>query len=105
MSATPLRILMSRQAAAQLAAPVQRVLAGRAHALVAPDHPDAALADIAFVSRDVTGTLHSTSSRRDSRTGGDHSDASSSAQPMPVGLAADDPAEPESCDRTSSDQN
>ncbi|MCE3273206.1 MAG: D-3-phosphoglycerate dehydrogenase (phosphoglycerate dehydrogenase)-like protein [Ramlibacter sp.] len=55
MSVAPLRILMSHQAAAQLAAPVRRVLGDRAHALVAPDHPDAALADVAFVSRDVTG--------------------------------------------------
>lgn len=55
LSAAPLRILLSRQAAAQLAAAVREVLGSRAHVLVAPDEPDAALADIAFVSRDVTG--------------------------------------------------
>ena len=56
LSAAPLRILMSRQAAAQLAAPVRQVLGSRPHMLVAPDEADAVLADIAFVSRDVTGT-------------------------------------------------
>lgn len=51
----PLRILMSREAAAKLSEPVRRVLGGRDHVLVAPDQADAPLADIAFVSRDVTG--------------------------------------------------
>ncbi|WP_445263669.1 D-2-hydroxyacid dehydrogenase [Ramlibacter sp. PS3R-8] len=46
---------MSGRAAAQLAEPVQRVLGNRAHALIAPDDPQAAWADVAFVSRDVTG--------------------------------------------------
>jgi phosphoglycerate dehydrogenase-like enzyme len=55
LNAGPLRILASREAAARLAAPVREVLAGRPHAFVTPDAPDAALADIAFVSRDVTG--------------------------------------------------
>jgi phosphoglycerate dehydrogenase-like enzyme len=55
LNATPLRILMSREAAAKLSAQVQGVLGARSHVLVAPDDPDAQLADIAFVSRDVTG--------------------------------------------------
>jgi phosphoglycerate dehydrogenase-like enzyme len=55
LNATPLRILMSREAAANLSDAVQRVLGGRAHVLVTPEQPDALLADIAFVSRDVTG--------------------------------------------------
>ena len=54
LNATPLRILMSRHAAAKLSEPVSRVLGGRDHLLVAPGQPDALLADIAFVSRDVT---------------------------------------------------
>jgi phosphoglycerate dehydrogenase-like enzyme len=55
LTGAPLRILMSRPAAAALAAPVRGVLGSREHVLVAPEDPDAALADIAFVSRDVTG--------------------------------------------------
>jgi phosphoglycerate dehydrogenase-like enzyme len=55
LSDTPLRILMSRQAAATLSAPLATVLGSRAHVLVAPEDPEAALADVAFVSRDVTG--------------------------------------------------
>jgi phosphoglycerate dehydrogenase-like enzyme len=50
-----LRILLSRQAAGKLAPEIARVLAGRAHALLAPEDDGAARADIAFVSRDVTG--------------------------------------------------
>lgn len=56
LRATPLRILMSRQAAGQLAAPVREALGSRPHVLVAPEDADAGLADIAFVSRDVTAT-------------------------------------------------
>lgn len=55
LSAAPLRILMSRQAAATLAGPVSELLAGRTHALVAPEDAESRLADVAFVSRDVTG--------------------------------------------------
>ena len=51
----PLRILLSRQAQAGLAPEIARVLGGRAHVLLAPEDADAARADIAFVSRDVTG--------------------------------------------------
>lgn len=51
----PLRILLSRQAAGKLARQIARVLAGRAHVLLAPEDAGAAGADIAFVSRDVTG--------------------------------------------------
>ena len=47
LSAAPLRILMSRQAAAQLATPVRDVLGTRPHVLVTPDEADAMLADIA----------------------------------------------------------
>lgn len=47
----PLRILMSPQAAAQTAPGLQAALDGRAHLLVRPGGD----ADIAFVSRDVTG--------------------------------------------------
>lgn len=55
MQQAPLRILLSRQAAGKLAPEIARVLAGRAHVLLAPEDADAAGADIAFVSRDVTG--------------------------------------------------
>lgn len=49
----PLRILLSRAAAAQHADAIATALQGRAHTLVfAEDAPDA---DLAFVSRDVTG--------------------------------------------------
>jgi phosphoglycerate dehydrogenase-like enzyme len=51
----PLRVLMSRAAGARLAGEVADVLRDRPHVLLAPGDPDAALADIAFVSRDVTG--------------------------------------------------
>lgn len=51
----PLRVLLSRHAARQLAGEVAGVLGARAHVLLAPGDADAALADVAFVSRDVTG--------------------------------------------------
>lgn len=51
----PLRMLLSRHAARQLAGEVAGVLGARAHVLLAPGDADAALADVAFVSRDVTG--------------------------------------------------
>jgi len=51
----PLRILMSREAMGKLSGEVARVLGGRPHLLVAPEDAEAALADAAFVSRDVTG--------------------------------------------------
>jgi phosphoglycerate dehydrogenase-like enzyme len=47
----PLRILMSSGGAAQTAAGLAAALGGRAHAVVAPGED----ADVAFVSRDVTG--------------------------------------------------
>ena len=56
MNAAPLRILLSREAAASLSQPVRAVLGGRPCVFLAPEDADAALADIAFVSRDVTGT-------------------------------------------------
>lgn len=52
---SPLRILMSHEAADSLSDDVARVLAGHAHMLVTPDDDQAVQADIAFVSRDVTG--------------------------------------------------
>ncbi|WP_226986089.1 D-2-hydroxyacid dehydrogenase [Ramlibacter tataouinensis] len=51
----PLRLLMSAEAAGKLSPDIARVLGGRAHVTLSPDHPDAALAQAAFVSRDVTG--------------------------------------------------
>lgn len=51
--AAPLRILLSRKAAAQHADAIAATLQGRAHALVFPD--DATDADLAFISREVTG--------------------------------------------------
>jgi phosphoglycerate dehydrogenase-like enzyme len=51
----PVRILLSRQAAGKLAPEIARALAGRTHVLLSPEDDDAASADIAFVSRDVTG--------------------------------------------------
>jgi len=50
----PLRILLSQQAAGRLAGEIDRLLAGRPHVLLAPDTPGLD-ADIAFVSREVTG--------------------------------------------------
>lgn len=51
----PLRILLSREAIAKSAQRIGEVLGGRAHELVTPEDERATLADIAFVSRDVTG--------------------------------------------------
>jgi phosphoglycerate dehydrogenase-like enzyme len=58
---SPLRILLSQEGIAKLQADIGRVLAGRPHLLLTPDHPEAAQADAAFVSRDITGlsTKHS----------------------------------------------
>ena len=53
--AGPLRILMSRDASAKLGPEVARVLQSRGHVLVAPDEAQAAEADVAFISRDITG--------------------------------------------------
>jgi phosphoglycerate dehydrogenase-like enzyme len=50
-----LRILLSRDAAGKLADDIRRVMGSRPHVLVFPDEPAATGADIAFVSRDVTG--------------------------------------------------
>jgi phosphoglycerate dehydrogenase-like enzyme len=50
-----LRILLSRDAAGKLAGDIRRVMGSRPHVLVFPDEPAATSADIAFVSRDVTG--------------------------------------------------
>ncbi|HVE53862.1 MAG TPA: D-2-hydroxyacid dehydrogenase [Ramlibacter sp.] len=55
MTTAPLRILLSAPAAQQLSAPLAALLADRAHSLVTPDEAGASGADIAFVSRDVTG--------------------------------------------------
>ena len=51
----PTRVLLSRDAAGKHAGDIARVFGARAHELVFPDSPDAALADIAFVTREVTG--------------------------------------------------
>ncbi|WP_427912410.1 D-2-hydroxyacid dehydrogenase [Ramlibacter sp. MMS24-I3-19] len=51
----PLRVLVSRQARDKLAADIARVLDTRPHALLTPDDPRAIDADVAFVSRDITG--------------------------------------------------
>ena len=51
----PLRVLVSRQARDKLAPDIARVMGARPHALLTPDEPDAVQADIAFVSRDITG--------------------------------------------------
>jgi phosphoglycerate dehydrogenase-like enzyme len=50
----PLRLLLSAAAAQRLAQRIQECLGGRAHQLVSPGAAEAARADIAFVSRDVT---------------------------------------------------
>lgn len=50
-----LRIMLSRDAAAKLADDIRRVMGSRQHLLVFPDEPTATSADVAFVSRDVTG--------------------------------------------------
>lgn len=51
----PLRVLVSRQARDTLASDIARVLGTRPHELLTPDDAHAAQADIAFVSRDITG--------------------------------------------------
>ncbi len=58
----PLRILLSAQAASQLAPAIAQALGDAPHRLVTVDDADAREADIAFVSRDVTGlsTKHAT---------------------------------------------
>ncbi len=60
-SGAALRILLSDTARTALGARLSQVLAGRPHVLVAPDQPGVD-ADMAFVSRDVTGlsTKHET---------------------------------------------
>ncbi|MEG1771422.1 MAG: NAD(P)-dependent oxidoreductase, partial [Comamonas sp.] len=52
---TPLCILVSAAARAQHGAAIAQALEGRAHVLVTPDDSAARDAEIAFVSRDVTG--------------------------------------------------
>jgi phosphoglycerate dehydrogenase-like enzyme len=52
--AEPLRILLSRESCEKLAADIAQVLEGAPHLLVPPDAASAD-ADLAFVSRDVTG--------------------------------------------------
>ncbi|MFI4926920.1 MAG: D-2-hydroxyacid dehydrogenase [Burkholderiales bacterium] len=49
------RLLLSRDAAGKHSDDIARVFASTPHALVFPDQAEAALATIAFVSRDVTG--------------------------------------------------
>lgn len=53
--AVPVRILMSAAAREKLAAPVRAAMAGRIYEIVTPDDGASAQADVAFVSRDVTG--------------------------------------------------
>jgi phosphoglycerate dehydrogenase-like enzyme len=62
MEGAPLRILLSAPAARELAGAIAEVMQGRPHRLLSVDDPDAREADIAFVSRDVTGlsTKHET---------------------------------------------
>lgn len=55
MAADVLRILISRQAAEKLADGIAQVMGSRPHLLVFPDELAATSADVAFVSRDVTG--------------------------------------------------
>lgn len=50
----PLRLLLSAASAQRLTAPIAAALGGRPHRLLAPGDGEAAQADIAFVSRDVT---------------------------------------------------
>ncbi|MDB5859222.1 MAG: D-3-phosphoglycerate dehydrogenase (phosphoglycerate dehydrogenase)-like protein [Ramlibacter sp.] len=54
-NAAPLRILLSRETLVKLEAQLGQVLGTHAHELIAFDDPRARLADVAFVSRDVTG--------------------------------------------------
>ena len=51
----PLRVLVSSQARDKLAPDIARLMGARPHVLLTPDEPDAVQADIAFVSRDITG--------------------------------------------------
>jgi phosphoglycerate dehydrogenase-like enzyme len=51
----PLRILLSRAAAQRIEPRIRQELLGREVVLLFPDQPDAATADIAFISREVTG--------------------------------------------------
>jgi len=51
----PLRVLVSRSARDRLAPQIANVLGARPHALLTPDDPQAAQAEVAFVSRDITG--------------------------------------------------
>jgi phosphoglycerate dehydrogenase-like enzyme len=58
----PLRLLLSEEAIGRHGPRIAQVLEGRAHELVHPGHAQAAAADVAFVSRDITGlsTKHQT---------------------------------------------
>ncbi len=51
----PIRILISRDAAGKLADRIEQALGGRPHELVHPDEDAATSAQVAFVSRDITG--------------------------------------------------
>ena len=51
----PLRLLLSAASAQRLAPAISAALGGQPHRLLAPGDAEAALVDIAFVSRDVTG--------------------------------------------------
>jgi phosphoglycerate dehydrogenase-like enzyme len=55
MTGAPVRILLSRPAAQRLETQIREALQGREVVLLHPDTAEAATADIAFVSRDVTG--------------------------------------------------
>jgi phosphoglycerate dehydrogenase-like enzyme len=55
VEAAPVRILMSADAAARLGAEVAAAMGSLPYTLVAPQDDDAIRADVAFVSRDVTG--------------------------------------------------
>lgn len=51
----PVRLLMSGAAAGKYSGAIARLFGARAHRIVTPGDADAAQADIAFISRDVTG--------------------------------------------------
>ncbi len=51
----PVRILLSRAAAQRIEPRIRQVLQGREAILLFPDQPEASTADVAFVSREVTG--------------------------------------------------
>lgn len=55
VSTQALRILVSRDTGASMGARIAEAMASRPHLLIAPDDPQAATADIAFISRDITG--------------------------------------------------